>query len=704
MKIIDKQHTDQSAGVVGEVAISFEANAVAFFAQISGLAKDKIGYPIRELSTNAWDASRGDFEVRLPTSLNPNFTVRDYGPGMSKHQMESVYARLYASTKRQSDDQVGGWGLGSKSPYAYLIGESGAGAYTVTSYHGGMMFAYTMSLNAGGQPVMRLLAEMPSNERTGLEVSFPVRREDIRTFSDRARHILWSFEPRPVITPAIEWAEPVVQMDGEGWVKYASASVPFRGPHVRMGCVMYPFDLTQIEHKGFLNGGDDVVFEAKIGSLSVNLSREQLGYDERTKNTLKALVAQFERDVVAVVKARVEEKDTYFEACQVFEEQAQSIGPHRLEQVRKVLDWNGYNLIDHKNSDENIKFMRLREGWTFGDDFHFERGNFYPRSSIGTHIVVEHNPCRSKERLVAAGMLGNAVLWIRVKRENIALAEQAIGGANYTVLDDFKTEVRAKGSVDKTKKIRVRRTMVVGSSGMTYETRNVDLLEGGLYVRKHAGGHSRYYGPTYSIGDLHSINEQSLRKVLQKGVESGAIKAGTMILLATDKDELGDNWAKPRDSWVEALREVYAPTEVSSLHGKSDGHFDHEMRQLFRLNIPMTPEFGAIKDEYRLISARLSVKSETTPSEMALEALRALEAAPGERPESAEECPIEALNRRFNLMMSDHQLLSFLITNRRGWYGNNDDAHISRYFEMLAEIEQLKADRDSVLEPVRAAA
>src|ERR1700676_226314 len=93
-------HVDQAVGVQEEVAISFEANAVAFYAQISGLAKDKIGYPIRELSTNAWDASRGNMEVHLPTNLNPVFRVRDYGPGMSAEDKGKAYPSVYPSPNR----------------------------------------------------------------------------------------------------------------------------------------------------------------------------------------------------------------------------------------------------------------------------------------------------------------------------------------------------------------------------------------------------------------------------------------------------------------------------------------------------------------------------------------------------------------------------------------------------------------------------
>ena len=167
MKLGMQEHTDISAGVMEEVAISFEANAVAFYAQISGLAKDKIGYPIRELSTNAWDASRGRMEVHLPTSLNPVFRVRDFGPGMSADDMVNVYARLYASTKRGTNESVGGWGLGSKSPFAYLIGDNGAGSYNVTSYHGGMMRSYVLSLSTAGAQEHSVVVQPSADHQPG---------------------------------------------------------------------------------------------------------------------------------------------------------------------------------------------------------------------------------------------------------------------------------------------------------------------------------------------------------------------------------------------------------------------------------------------------------------------------------------------------------------------------------------------------------
>ena len=77
----------------------------------------------------AWDAAKGDFEVELPTELSPVFRVRDYGRGLSHADRTGIYTKLYASTKRESDQELGGWGLGRFSPFAYLLSDSPAGFF-----------------------------------------------------------------------------------------------------------------------------------------------------------------------------------------------------------------------------------------------------------------------------------------------------------------------------------------------------------------------------------------------------------------------------------------------------------------------------------------------------------------------------------------------------------------------------------------------
>ena len=90
----------------------------------SGLYSNKVQAIIRELCTNAWDSHKEagqekDFEVWLPTTLKPEFRIRDYGTGMDEKTMFEVFNCLFESTKTETNDQVGMLGLGSKSPFSY---------------------------------------------------------------------------------------------------------------------------------------------------------------------------------------------------------------------------------------------------------------------------------------------------------------------------------------------------------------------------------------------------------------------------------------------------------------------------------------------------------------------------------------------------------------------------------------------------------
>ena len=93
---------------------SIKASAKAFKILSDGLYSDKIATPIRELSTNAYDAHvpKGNihtpFDVHLP-SMQAWFAIRDYGIGMSKQELQTTYTTYFDSNKTHSNDFVGVW-------------------------------------------------------------------------------------------------------------------------------------------------------------------------------------------------------------------------------------------------------------------------------------------------------------------------------------------------------------------------------------------------------------------------------------------------------------------------------------------------------------------------------------------------------------------------------------------------------------------
>lgn len=697
MKIGMQEHVDVTAGVQDEVAISFEANAVAFYAQISGLAKDKIGYPIRELSTNAWDASRGNFEVHLPTGLNPVFRVRDYGPGMSAEDMKNVYARLYASTKRDTNNQVGGWGLGSKSPFAYLIGADGAGSYNVTSYHGGRLRTYVLSLAAGGAPVMRLLAEMPSDQPTGIEVSFPVRREDIRTFTERANKILWSFNPRPKITPAIEWKEPVIQGSGEGWTSYKAGTVPFFRPHVRMGCVMYPFDLSQIETSGFLAEDDEILFDAPIGSLKVTLSREELAYDENTKATLKSLVSTYEQSFISQLQAKVDEAKTLFAACKVFEDETANLGHYRQEKLRNVVKWSDQRLsgVIYRDS---FKTCLLRDGWQTFDKF--EDRDVRTVTAADATVVLEHNPSYSFGRFSMAGLVGKKVLWIRCKRVDRERALARLGNPEVIDLDTFKVPLEKRTG---SKTIRKRRTIVVGRSGVTKMTQEIDLADGGFYCETSS---SRGWGRRgrdwyYFAQNRSSMSSYDFDTLISTCVELGILEVGQVILLKDADKEVPENWTLLGDELIAELQAKIDVTQFTGLYQKNINHLDSKLKHWHEsTNYRNAPaDILAFRTELAELVRQLRRNNSdgaTTVSDKAYTALKKI-GVQVDRPAIA--CPIEAINAKYQALCTKYPLLN-LILKQSSYYRLEADAlaQLRHYFGLLADTGQQPVEVVGVVE------
>ncbi|WP_316207483.1 ATP-binding protein [Bradyrhizobium sp. SZCCHNR3118] len=695
-----KEHVDVAAGVQDEIAIAFEANAVAFYAQISGLAKDKIGYPIRELATNAWDASRGHFKIFLPTPLNPQFRVRDFGPGMSAETMKNVYARLYASTKRESNNEVGGWGLGSKSPYAYLISDTGSGSYTVTSYHGGMARTYVLSLSASGSPTMRLLVEAPSDEPTGLDVSFPVRREDIHEFHNRARTILWSFNPRPEIEPAINWKEPVVLGQGENWIRYKAGTVPFEGPRVRMGCVMYPFDLRQIKTTGFLDHSDCVLFDAPIGSLKVTLSREELAYDDNTKATLSRLVNEYEQNFISQVQAAVDTATDLIGAVEQFEEQTNSLGVTRVESLRGIVKWQG-RFLSPTVPQMNCKTMMLAKNWAVFDKF--ENATVRTTWAKDAKIVIEHNPSYSLARFNMAQLVGEKILWLRCKRAFREEVLEALGNPEVIELDTFKVPASKR---TKSKTVRRRKVFAVTEGGgIVASNEDVEMADGGLYVERVSGGYSRRYRSSSEYFRVATgkggIQLASFRDIVETAYELGLVEAGTTIVVKNaDHADLGEGWTMLGDDLIPDLQAKIDMRVFHGLHQKSMSDMESYIRSLATMDAEIfqrAPEdLLVFKTDLNTLAATLRANStDDTPSDKAHAALTRL-GVNVDLP--AVRCPIAEIEQRYEQLCRKYALLKLIVQPSPYYSSTRDEerkmaAHLQAYFDLLHAEQQLTQQR-----------
>jgi len=124
--ILNNEKTKCETNMTGAVGFTIQANAKMFRILSSGLYSNKEKAIIREVSCNAYDANidagNGDIpiEVHLPNVLEPYFSIKDSGTGLTPEQMTDIYTQYGNSTKTDDNRMIGALGLGSKSPFSYI--------------------------------------------------------------------------------------------------------------------------------------------------------------------------------------------------------------------------------------------------------------------------------------------------------------------------------------------------------------------------------------------------------------------------------------------------------------------------------------------------------------------------------------------------------------------------------------------------------
>jgi hypothetical protein len=306
---IQDQAILSNVGEIGEFRIRNSSKAFSILS--SGLYANKIRAIIRELSCNAVDshaaAGKKDtpFDVHLPSALEPWFSIRDYGTGLTHDQVTNIYTTYFESTKTNSNDFIGALGLGSKSPFSYTDN------FTVTAVRDGRKGIYTAFINDQGVPSIALMSEQAlTDEPTGVEVRFAVENsQDFSKFRHEAQHVYRYFSLRPVISsPSFQFEVP------EYLVMHIIPGVhqlkDSRGAYAIMGNIAYPIDVPNADQAlGLLASlvqNHGLVMHFNIGELDFQASREGLSY---IPETIQAIKSKLEKVVAALEVKLTEEAD-----------------------------------------------------------------------------------------------------------------------------------------------------------------------------------------------------------------------------------------------------------------------------------------------------------------------------------------------------------------------------------------------------------
>ena len=271
-----------------------EMDVKAFNILSSNIYSDKLLAPIRELSTNAWDANVDngkngwEFDVCIPKVATELFYVRDYGLGISKEEMlkEGGIFTTYFKSSKEDGTKTGFMGLGSKSPFAVTS------VFHVTSYCEGWERVYELE-KATGFPVIKLISEVESAEPTGLKISFRIPAAFLTTFNERATYFYSYWEKAPNFVNNLTlntFTKSTVSQNL--YYRKSANSCTFK---VVMGNT--PYDVSRnLLPKNFsdtiaFNAYSDLDFCVRVdlGSLDFTTSRETIEGTQKSLNTLKSI-------------------------------------------------------------------------------------------------------------------------------------------------------------------------------------------------------------------------------------------------------------------------------------------------------------------------------------------------------------------------------------------------------------------------------
>lgn len=373
------------------------------------LYSDKILAVIREYSANALDAhaevGKQDtpIEVSLPTKLNLNLEVRDFGRGLTEKEIGEIYAMYGESTKRGTNEQIGQLGLGSKSGFAY--GDN----FMITSWVNGKKTIYNAFLDPSKIGRIAKMQQHDSDEPHGVKITIPVKVDDAQAFREKAFNLFERFMVTPTLLGVSQQElecqvnpKVIMEADDKSW------QILYRENHYNnesfavMGNIAYPIDrdalnLSYDDIKNKFLQSCAINLHIPIGDLEVAASREALQY---TDETIAAILRKLDKiifDLPKILSRRFNECETLWDAKKLFAATFSigGFGYHLNSIIKKErIKWKGIAV-----SNTHFSFLRAKDKTGFslrlyGKPAYFRwgrsKGNRVKREDR-TEITFENN-------------------------------------------------------------------------------------------------------------------------------------------------------------------------------------------------------------------------------------------------------------------------------------------------------------------------
>lgn len=158
----------ENEGVVQSVNIKNISMLTAFMRD--KIYSDTRKAAITETISNAVDEhKKHNVDRPVTVIVTQDFiSIRDYAKGLPEQEVYDVFFTYLNSTKDKTDEYVGGFGIGAKSPSSY------ANTWYVSSYYNGKLNVYVSSVEGDNGVTRKLFSDIDRPGESGICVKIPI--------------------------------------------------------------------------------------------------------------------------------------------------------------------------------------------------------------------------------------------------------------------------------------------------------------------------------------------------------------------------------------------------------------------------------------------------------------------------------------------------------------------------------------------------
>jgi len=329
MKLSDVKPYFESSGEMQEHFFSIQDQGMLFDILRSKMYSNPILAICREITSNARDAHREvgtpdrPVHIHLPFGLEPQYKIKDFGPGISPDRMVNIFIKYTASTKREDNVQTGGFGLGAKTPFSY------SDTFEVTTVHDGTRYSYTCLIDDTKVGKLVLLDQRPSSEENYTEISIPVKPLDFNLFRQYTEQACRHWDVKPVITGGqISWEKLNKIAEGPGWAIAATNDYNRHAKLVIDG-IEYPLELDTLrkyaDPKLIDAARGNFIMYFGVGELSLSATRENIFLDKPTQDKIRARLDQITKEIRKTISDKIDKFQNLWDANVYYRKELNSV-------------------------------------------------------------------------------------------------------------------------------------------------------------------------------------------------------------------------------------------------------------------------------------------------------------------------------------------------------------------------------------------